>query len=349
MIRRVAGAALALGVCGALLGAPATARRAHAQSVEVLAPAGDTLPSLTPTFTIAATGFSAAQRPVALRLVVASDPAFANTLADTTLDGDTVTVTLARALPEGSPLFWRATAQGSDGSTVTSPTTGPRFVMPWLELVAPNVPTGVTLTTRRPTFVWSSAPVAEPPGPWTYTFDLLRSNDPFPVFTASGLVDTTFTPGFDLDLNTSYRWRVTARLTSGESARESSAASFVITDPGRPVATLLYQNFPNPFPRAAQPTTCIWFDLRDPATVRLEIFDIRANLVRRLVPSATVPAVLPAGRYGRATGTGDGGCDARFAWDGVGEDGRLAAPGVYLLRLTADGRALTKRILFRGR
>ena len=29
-------------------------------------------------------------------------------------------------------------------------------------------------------------------------------------------------PGFDLDLNTSYRWRVTARLTSGESESESS-------------------------------------------------------------------------------------------------------------------------------
>jgi hypothetical protein len=347
MIRRVAGAAVAL-IAGAL-GAAATALPAHGQTVEVLGPASQPIQTLTPTFTVAAGGFDPAQQPVTLRLIVSADAALDNPIVDTTLSGDTATITLMHPLPEGVPLYWRATARGSDGTIVTSATTGPRSVRRWLVLISPNVPTGTTLSTRRPTFTWSSAGVAVPPGPWRYAFDLLRSNNPVPAFTATGLADTTFTPGFDLDLNTSYRWRVTARLASGDSTRVTSAATFVIVDPGRPVATLLYQNFPNPFPRGGVVATCIWFDLRDPATVRLEIFDIRANLVRRLVPGAALPAVLPAGRYGRGAGTGESGCDPRFAWDGVAEDGRTVAPGVYLLRLTADGRTLTRRLLFRGR
>lgn len=349
MSRRVAGAAAVLARLGALAGSFAMPMALAAQSVEVTGPPDDPLTTLTPAFTIEAAGFTGAQQPVTLRLVVATDAQFADAVVDTTVTGDTAVVMLTRALPSGEAVFWRATAQGSDGTTVTSATVGPRAVPQWLVLVSPNVPAGVTLDTPRPTFVWSSAPVDAPPGPWTYTFELLQSGSPFPVFTASALIDTTFTPGFDLDLNTSYRWRVTARLASGESARVSSAASFVIAVPGRPVATLLYQNFPNPFPRGGVQTTCIWFDLRDPATVRLEIFDIRGNFVRRIVPSPEVPAMLPAGRYGRAVGTGDGGCDPRFAWDGLGEDGRLASPGVYLLRLTADGSPLTRKILFRGR
>jgi hypothetical protein len=346
---RVAGAAMVLASLGAVGGSFAATPELLAQTVEVTGPPDDPFTTITPAFTVAAAGFSAAQHPVALRLVVATDPQFANPVIDTTVTADTAVVILTRPLPSGETVFWRATAQGSDGTTVTSATVGPREVPQWLVLVSPNVPAGVTLDTPRPTFVWSSAPADSPPGPWTYTFELLQSGSPFPVFTASALIDTTFTPGFDLDLNTSYRWRVTARLTSGESARVSSAASFVIAVPGRPVATLLYQNFPNPFPRGGVQTTCIWFDLRDPATVRLEIFDIRGNFVRRIVPSAEVPATLPAGRYGRAVGTGDGGCDPRFAWDGVAEDGRLASPGVYLLRLTAGGTPLTRKILFRGR
>lgn len=349
MIRRVAVAAVVLSTAGALPGGLAAPVGLSAQAVEVLGPPDDTLPTLTPTFTIAGSGFTPAQQPVVLRLLIGADAQFTTTLLDTSLTGDTADVMLLRPLPDRGTVFWRAIARGSDGTTVTSEVTGPRFVKPWLVLIDPNVPTGVTLTARRPTFVWSSAPVNDPPGPWTYAFELLGSSNPFPVFTAAGLMDTTFTPVFDLDLNTSYRWRVSARLTSGDSTRVASAASFVIVDPGRPVATLLYQNFPNPFPRGANAATCVWFDLRDPAIVRLEIFDIRANLVRRLVPSPVVPAQLAAGQYGRGVQSGSTGCDPRFSWDGTAEDGRTVAPGVYLLRLTANGQTLMKKIVFRGR
>ena len=349
MIRHVAVAAVALSTAGVFPGGPAAPEPLPAQAVEVIGPPDEILRSLTPAFTIVSSGFTPAQQPVNLRFIIGTDSLFTNTILDTTITGDTADVVLQSALPDRAMIFWRAFARGADATTVSSAITGPRLVPPWLVLIEPNVPTGVTLVDPRPTFVWSSPPVNVPPGPWTYTFELLGSTNPNPVFTATGLTDTTFTPAFDLDLNTSYRWRVLGRLTNGDSIRVASAASFVIVDPSSPVETLLYQNFPNPFPRGPNNSTCIWFDLRDPGAVRLEIFDIRANLVRRLIPSETVAGLLPPGRYGRAVQSGSGGCDPRFAWDGTASDGRLAAPGVYLLRLTANGRTLTKKILFRGR
>jgi hypothetical protein len=115
-----------------------------------------------------------------------------------------------------------------------------------------------------------------------------------------------------------------------------------------PPVTLLYQNFPNPFPTASSPTTCLWFDLQSDATVTLAVYDLRGRLVRTLVPSAAVSARLPAGYYGRnGTSTGAG-CDPRFAWDGRGSDGRTVPPGVYLARLQANGGWQTRKIVFRG-
>lgn len=122
-----------------------------------------------------------------------------------------------------------------------------------------------------------------------------------------------------------------------------------ISEPPR--ATLLYQNFPNPFPADGLLETCVWFDLARASDVRIQVLDIRGNVVRTLVPSSTVPGSLPAGRYGRGTGDiPDGfGCDGRFIWDGTASDGGIAPPGVYLLRMRADGTEMVRRMLFIGR
>ena len=118
-----------------------------------------------------------------------------------------------------------------------------------------------------------------------------------------------------------------------------------------PHTTILYQNFPNPFPAAGSLTTCFWFDLARPADVLVQVLDIRGNVVRTLVPSPNVPSKHAAGRYGRASGNlPDGfGCDERFTWDGVASDGRTVPAGVYLLRLRADGTEVVRRMLFVGR
>ena len=115
-----------------------------------------------------------------------------------------------------------------------------------------------------------------------------------------------------------------------------------------PGITLLYQNFPNPFPNGTSTTTCLWFDLRVEAAVTLGIYDLRGRLVRTIAPSPLVSRVLPAGRYGRQSAGTNAGCDPAFAWDGRGSDGNRVPPGVYLARLHADGRWQSRKIVFRG-
>jgi hypothetical protein len=166
-----------------------------------------------------------------------------------------------------------------------------------------------------------------------------------------GIIDTVYDFPDTLQANTSYRWRVVARPLNGlasDSASMSSRSSFVIAPSNQPVATLLYQNFPNPFPAPSSQTTCIWFDLRVPSEVRLTVHDLRGRQVRTLVPSAELGGMLPAGRYGRLRESDTTGCDPRLAWDGTAEDGRRVPPGIYLVRLKTDGYESMKKIVFRG-
>jgi hypothetical protein len=120
------------------------------------------------------------------------------------------------------------------------------------------------------------------------------------------------------------------------------------TDTSRPSVTLLYQNFPNPFPSSASRTTCIWFDLNKVAAVSLTVHDVRGHLVRRILPNAGSPQFLQPGRYGRATPTADQGCDPRLSWDGRADDGSTVPRGVYLIRLRAGGEQSIKKAVFQG-
>lgn len=134
----------------------------------------------------------------------------------------------------------------------------------------------------------------------------------------------------------------------GAIAAETGASARPQSQGAPPGITLLYQNFPNPFPSGTSATTCLWFDLRVDGAVTLGIYDLRGRLVRTVVPSPLVAGVLPAGRYGRQTASTNLGCDPAFAWDGRGSDGHRVPPGVYLARLRADGRWQSRKIVFRG-
>jgi len=116
-----------------------------------------------------------------------------------------------------------------------------------------------------------------------------------------------------------------------------------------PTSTLLYQNFPNPFPAAGRDSTCLWFDVATTGMVELDILDLRGNHVRRFVPGPDFPAILPAGRYGRGSAGGGGICDPRLMWDGRADDGHPLPAGVYLAKLKAPGLLVFKRIVFRGK
>ena len=112
--------------------------------------------------------------------------------------------------------------------------------------------------------------------------------------------------------------------------------------------TVLYQNFPNPFPTPASATTCLWFDLSASGDVTLAVYDLRGHLVRTIVPSAQIKGFLDAGSYGRLNVAANSGCDPNFSWDGRASDGSTVPPGVYLARLQAGGHWQTRKIVFRG-
>lgn len=130
--------------------------------------------------------------------------------------------------------------------------------------------------------------------------------------------------------------------------RGAAQSTGVPADTGGPAVTLLYQNFPNPFPTADSRTTCIWFDLNRPAAVTLTVHDVRGNLVRRLLPNASSPPLLEPGRYGRATPTANEGCDPATTWDGHADDGSTVPRGVYIIRLQAGNERSIKKAIFRG-
>jgi hypothetical protein len=314
----------------------------------VAGPEDDTLVSAMPEFDVALRNADTADRPLAVVLQLASRSDFSPPLlAEVAVPGDGARVRPPVPLPSLSPLFWRALARTARGDIVSA-TVGPRTAAAWVRLIQPNPTAGSTLTTRRPTFQWSSAQIPSPPGPWRF-FVSVENLATREVLDFGPLGGDRFTVPQDLESNTSYRWAVTSALPTGESIVVRSTSTFVIIESTTPTVTLLYQNFPNPFPATRSTTTCIWFDLHQASRVRLTIHDIRGNLVRTIVPSGAVTGDFAAGRYGRGIAGSGESCDARFTWDGRGDDGRTMVQGVYLVRLRTQTHESFKKILFRGR
>jgi hypothetical protein len=311
-------------------------------------PTGNPTREGTPRFSIRTEGFTAAQQPLSLRLQVSLDPGFSGPFwADTAVTGPTATVVIPRLLPEGTQIWWRTIARTAQGALVTENAIGPLHTSRWLTLVSPNNQNGSIVSGARPTFLWSAVAIHPPVSPWRFEIVISRSSDGFPVLTGTAF-DTTFVPVIDLEFNTPYRWSLQAQAGSGESVRLNAASSFVILSPTAPIATVLFQPFPNPFPNDGLGATCIWFDLHVQSTVRLDILDLRGNHVARLFPGRGFET-FPPGRYGRDVFGGDAGCDQRFTWNGTDDAGRNVRPGVYLVRFRAGGQETLKKVLFRGR
>ncbi len=340
----------ALGALAGLMILASAARFAASHAlprVTVFGPAEDTLLSATPAFSVRADSVAPNERPVVVTIEVSPRADFGQlTYLDRAVAESARFVPL-RPLPHTVPIFWRGRATTALGVTVNSAATGPRVSAPWVRLVAPNPLGGVSLLTRRPTFIWRSAQIATPPGPWRYDLavDNVASRE---ILRYANLSETQFVLPRSLEFNASYRWSVTARLSSGDTATVRSQGSFVIADLSVPRVTLLYQNFPNPFPSSSSITTCIWFDVHRETRVRLTIHDIRGSLVRTLIPAPGASDVFLAGRHGRGL-DGESGCEPGFTWDGVDNRGALVPTGVYLVRLKTPGFEAYKRAAFRGR
>ena len=346
--RRAMRGGVAVAIALAVMLAASTSLVAQ-RSVVVNNAGGNPLHEGTPRFTISTSGFVAAELPLSIRLEVALSADFAAPLfADTTVSGSVATIVIPRLLPPSSNVWWRAGARTAQGALISSQADGPRRTSPWLTLIAPNNLNGSTVDANRPRFTWSSPAIFLPVAPWRYTVAISRSSDGFVVQSAT-LADTVFTAFADLESNTPYRWTVSAVAGTGDSLRVISASSFVIASANAPIATVLFQNFPNPFPNDRLNATCIWFDLRRQSDISLEVLDLRGNHVAKILPGRGLGGTLPSGRWGRAVVNSDSGCDERLSWDGTDDSGRIVRPGVYLIKFTGDGLTQIRKALFLGR
>jgi hypothetical protein len=339
--------AAALGALS-LVAVPSSARAQGQATIEV---PRDVPFSAAPLIVVRAVGFPGSSSDRMIRVRVALDNAFGLVLYDSTKAGDVASFSMIRLLPENRDIWVDAQVYNLTGNPIyrvqqLAGHTGPR-----LQLISPNNLAGDNFLTRRPTFKWRSAAVTTPPGRWIYELSVTERATQVTRNTP-GIVDTVFTYPVDLEANTSYRWRVVARLENGsplDSAVASGVSTFTIEPSDAVVKTLVYQNFPNPFPAPSSQSTCFWFDLKTRGKVELTIYDIRGHRVKTMIPGA-LPSELDPGRYGRANELDGTGCDPRLQWDGTSDDGRIVPAGVYLLRFTADGQAETmKKILFLGR
>lgn len=306
-------------------------------------PAAGPLTTITPTFAWTVGTVPAFATPVTYRLRISRD----TTLAAPIVDRLTTAQTFAwpQAVKTGK-LFWQVDATAASGETATSGVIGPILVPTWATLTSLSNPAGMVIDTAQPTFTWRPAQVSAPPGPLTFDVDVQRvATSAIDSFT--NLTDTTFQIPQPLERNTAYRWLLVVHAGTDTSVVRSQG-SFLVVDLGMPTATLLYQNFPNPFPAAGRDSTCLWFDLAIAGNVQLDILDLRGNRVRHFVPGHDFPGVLPPGRYGRGSGSG-GICDPRLMWDGRTDDGHPLPAGVYLAKLKAPGLLVFKRIVFRGK
>jgi len=319
-----------------------------AGDVTPLGPLGPVLASITPQFSWTVDNPPPFATPISYRLRVARDSALEVVIGDSVTGG--TTVTLVQPLKPGAPLFWRVDATAADGSMATTGLVGPITVPPWATLTSLSAPEGVNTADPQPTLTWRSPAVNQPPGPFRYDVAVRRAAarpaDPSEI-SASGLPDTAFRVVRPLERSLAYTWLLVVHA-GVDTTLVKSEGVFVIVDGSLPPTTLLYQNFPNPFPAGGLDFTCLWFDLATTTAVELELLDLRGNVVRRFVPGQDFQAILAPGRYGRG-GPGGSTCDPRLTWNGRADDGREVPAGVYLYKLKAGGVVQFKRIVYRGR
>jgi hypothetical protein len=328
-----------------------TGTTVSAQTVVLTAPVEPSLNTITPLVSVRAAGFGAS-RPLRVSVQVSMTADFSGSIVldSAFTSADTIiAVQITRPLPSDGVVYLRAVVESPSVAAITSSVIGPKRGPPWLTLITPNSPNGDNLDVRRPLFVWRSAAATPKTGTWTYDFEIVETRNGLTKVAAGGLRDTTFRPPVDLEANASYKWSIRATLGTAAIVKQSSIGSFLITDPALPTTTIFYQNFPNPFPTANAFATCFWFDLGEPGGhVAIDILDVRGNFVRSVVSAFDQTLSFPPGRYGRGQPGAGSNCDNRFVWDGTAADGRIVAPGVYLVRFKVGNSApIFRKALFR--
>ena len=285
--------------------------------------------------------------PVTFHLELAEDSLFQMVILS-----DSVVGTFARRpstpLPPRSRLFWRVRGLSVQGVERPTSAEGPITVPSWVSLEVLNDPSGSELVDPQPEFRWRSPDLPAPAGPFTYELQVVSDRESELIQAYPGLEELSFRLPSPLPFNLPMRWRVIAQARSGVADTVTSAGPFVVTSGANPPATILYQNFPNPFPNTefGGMETRIWFDLAHASTVELAVYDIRGRLVRRLIPGRGCGELeMEPGLYGREDG-GEADPCMSFSWNGLDDGGREVEGGVYLLRLRAGAVVNVRRVVF---
>jgi Subtilase family len=310
----------------------------------------NTLTTLAPEFNFPVSLVHPSLRPVRYRLEIARDSTFNDIIyRDSVSEAFKIVVT--RPLHPAAKLWWRVVARAALGITRTSPASVPFTVPSWVRLLTPDPTQATFVNQTRPELAWAPLAAPAPIGPLVYDVEVLSNLTGLPVQPAQrNLTTSTIRVAEPLVPNTAYRWRVVARTRLGDADTVESTNPFVVTSDTAPPATLLYQNFPNPFPNleAGRSGTQIWFDIADTATVELTVHDQRGRLIRRLIPAEAScgTVTLEPGIYGRAGPLEPNDPCVATSWDGRDASGRTVARGIYLLRLRANGRDFFKNMVF---
>lgn len=159
-----------------------------------------------------------------------------------------------------------------------------------------------------------------------------------PLWSKSGLWDTWATEYVPLGDYAGMNIRLRFRLQDVSSHVELTDPGWTIdnisvvrglssavanSDPSAPqLQSVLYPNYPNPF----NPETTINFTLSSPMSVRLEIFNLKGQLVRTLVDSQ-----MSSG-------------EQHTLWNGLDQQGRAVSSGVYYYRLTTPEKVMTRKM-----
>jgi len=134
----------------------------------------------------------------------------------------------------------------------------------------------------------------------------------------------------EVEMETTYYYWLESVDLGGTSALHGPITVLVSGEPGDPgipplppTVTQLLPAFPNPF----NPSTNIRYSLVEPAKVKIEIFNVKGQLMRVFENTYEIP-----GYY-------------QISWDGMDSNGRKAASGVYLYRMTAGKYSSYKKMV----
>jgi hypothetical protein len=191
-----------------------------------------------------------------------------------------------------------------------------------IDNLAPSPPPGLTMPSATD-LDWEGCPDSD------FNYFTVYGSAAAELDSSAALLGYTIDTAMDVTGDVYDYYHVTATDFAGNEGDASSVANTfagVLAGEDLPQIFALRPNRPNPF----ESETLIGFDLPEPCAVRLEVVDVQGRVVRVLADGA-----WPAGRHA-------------LTWAGEGDDGVVAGPGVYFVRMKAGSFTdVSKMLLMR--